>query len=122
MARFLGIKFPFKKGLQSMPADVTDEQLIRENLIQIITTPTGARIMRPDFGVDAYALIFENTGEVLKLQLESAIRQAIGEYEQRVIVLDVDILEQDSEITITITYVVVSTQETDSVSVSIPSA
>ena len=122
MARFLGIKFPFKKGLQSMPADVTDEQLIRENLIQIILCPQGTRIMRPEFGVDAYALVFENTGEVMKIGLESAIRQAVSKYEPRVIVVQVDVEEADSEVIVNIIYVITSTQQTDSVSVGLPSA
>ena len=105
-----------------MPANVTDEELIRENLLQIIMTPEGPRVMRPDFGVDAYALIFENTGEVLRLGLESAVRQAIAQYEPRVIVVSVDVVEADSEVKVTITYVITSTQETDEVSITIPSA
>ena len=105
-----------------MPADVVDAELLRENLIQIVMTPQGTRVMRPSFGVDAYTLIGENTGERLRLSLESAVRQAIAQYEPRVIVTAVDVQEAESEVMCTITYVITSTKETDEVSISVPSA
>lgn len=122
MARFFGIEFPFKRGATSTPKDATDDELIRQSLIQIVNTPTAARIMRPDFGIDAWALLFENTGEAMVIQLENAIRVAIAQYEPRVIVVDIQIDQDDSEVKATITYVLVSSQETQQISLTLPTA
>jgi len=127
MARFRGINFPFSRGLQSFPEKVSDDELLRQSMIQIIMTPRGERVMRPDFGADAYALIFANTGDVFEQDIKNAVMSAIAQYEPRVIVLDVRVTEEDtktgggqSEVKIDIDYVVLATRESQTISLQVP--
>lgn len=122
MATFRGIAFPFGKSKTSFPSAVTDEDLIRQSIVQIVTTSKGERVMRPDFGCDAMSFIFENNNDLLAELIREEVTTAITKFEPRAIVRDVQTSRADSEVTITVIYVVVLTGKQDSVEIAVPSA
>lgn len=122
MAQFMGIKFPFQKGPLAFPAATSDEDLIRESLIQIIMTSKGERLMRTSFGSNAFAFVFENNDDVLKANAQREVREAIGRFEPRVVVTDVDV-QQDTEageIQISISYIILALNSPQKLTVSVP--
>jgi phage baseplate assembly protein W len=122
MATFRGIAFPFGKSSTSFPAAVEDEELIRQSIVQIVTTAVGERVMRPDFGSSAMSYVFENNNDLLAELIREEITTSVSKFEPRAIVRDVQTIRDNNEVTITIIYVVVLTGKQDSVSITVPSA
>jgi hypothetical protein len=122
MALFKGIAFPFHKGNISFPDTVQDEELIRQSIIRIILSPRGERVMRPQFGSGALDMVFDNNDDVFSLSMQRAVRSAIGQYEPRVIVtnVQVDRNEEGNESVVTITYVIPSLGTQAQLAVAVP--
>lgn len=116
-----GIKFPFQKGGTSFPAAATDDELIKDSLLQLILTVTGERIMRPDFGTNVTALIFENNTDVLGNLLRAEVQGVVARYEPRVQVIDIVVSQRNAELIMTIAYVVLATRRAGTATVAIPS-
>lgn len=89
-----GIAFPFRKGTTSLPAVVTDNDVIRDNIIRILQTMKGSRVMRPSTGSNVWAFVFENTGPVLSARMDHEVRAAIAQGEPRATVLTVAVSEE----------------------------
>lgn len=88
-----GISFPFSKSSSSLPASSTDDDTIEDNIRRILLTPIGSRVMRPFIGSNIHRFVFQNTGVVLRNQIDLEVRRAIGEGEPRAIVLSTETKE-----------------------------
>jgi len=91
-AEFYGYNPPFIGGPQSVLSRQEDEQLIKNDILQLLLTIPGERVMRPDFGVNLRNAVFDLGDMVTVTGLELEIKQKIEKYDQRVIVDDVQIL------------------------------
>lgn len=126
MALFIGFSFPFRKGETSFPAVATDNDLIKQALIQLVLTGTGERIMRPEFGSAAFAYVFENNDDMLQQRLETELTQIIHKYEPRVALLGVAVERGDprleseaTSVIVTISYIVLATRKTDEAQITL---
>jgi uncharacterized protein len=115
-----GIKFPFQKGGTSFPRAATDDELIKDSLIQLVLTMSGERVMRPEFGTNALAFIFENNDDVLGNLLRAEIQGVVARYEPRIQLTDIGVTQRDSEVIITISYIVLATRRTGFAVVAVP--
>jgi phage baseplate assembly protein W len=123
---YKGMAFPFQVGSSGLPAATSDEDLIKESLIQIVLTSKGERVMRPEFGSGAFTYVFESNDQLLSSAVRNSVANAIGQFEPRVAVqrIDVQKAKNDGEysyadsIIVTVYYIVLSTQNQDSVSVA----
>jgi uncharacterized protein len=116
---YRGINFPFTKGKTALPQPVTDDDLVKQSLQQIVLTGRNQRVMRPDFGCDAYSFVFEPNNEMLAELIRTEVSAAIGRFEPRVVVLDIGVVRdtEKGEVVVTIQYVVVTTRTKDTVQV-----
>lgn len=120
MATILGIAFPFQKGTQSDPLQSVNNQSIKEDLVQLIMTAKGERVMRPDLGSNAYSFVFESQGGALDTLIRTDIARTIATYEKRVRLLNIDIQRpEENHALITINYIVVATKQPDSVTIEV---
>ena len=126
MANFIGISFPFRKGSSNFPEVATDDDLIKQDLLQLVLTGAAERVMRPSFGSNVYAYVFEDNSELLQERIEAELTQLIGQFEPRVALLGVDVVRGDqaneaeaTSITITISYFVLSTQQSGTANVTL---
>lgn len=119
---FIGFAFPFGKSTTAFPAEATDEELIKFSLIQILMTGRGERVMRPDFGSGAWTWIFENNDEVFAELIRADVMATIAKFEPRVIVQDIVVDRNESEVVVEIVYIVIATQQQDSVELTVPAA
>ena len=107
MAR--GTSFPWRRGPAGFPDVATEEELIRQALVLLVTTSPGERVMRPDLGVRIYDLVFSSddglSDDVVRLELMAVI----GRYEPRVQVTDVGITRTEDTVEITLAYVILRT-------------
>jgi hypothetical protein len=115
---YVGISFPFRRSSTSLPARATDHDLIRQSLVQIVSTTKGERVMRPDFGTNIIHYIFDNNDDLLAELIRSDVFSAVGRYEPRVILTDVQVVRSDETVDVTLLYVVTFTGAAASVGVS----
>ncbi len=120
MATYFGIRFPFGRSTTAIPARTEDNALIKESLVQIVTTGRGERVMRPDFGSSAFTFIFENNDQILAELIRDEISTAIAKFEPRVVVRDITTVKEDNEVVITILYIVNLTGQQDNVQIAVP--
>lgn len=117
---FKGISFPFRKGALSFPARASNEELIKESLLQLVLTQNGERIMRPEVGSNALSFIFEPNNEVLAATLRAEIQGVVAKYEPRILLRDIRTLRRDSELILTIDYVILASGAIGSVTFGVP--
>lgn len=117
---YRGIAFPFQKSSQAFPAPATDDDLVKQSLVQIILTGRGERIMRPDFGSNAFAFVFENNNLILQETVRAEVMSAISKFEPRAIVRSVGVERSDTELIITINYIVIATRREQTVAITMP--
>lgn len=117
-SRIRSISFPFKKGELAFPKEAVDAAAIKASVIQIVTTQRGERVMRPDFGCNAFSYVFESTNDSFRIKTEREIRLAITKWEPRVRVeavkISTDDISEPGQTLITIVYTILSTGEFDS--------
>jgi uncharacterized protein len=72
----LGVSLPFN-GEAVFNSTYTTKNQSKSNLINILLTQPGERIMQPDFGVGLRQLLFENTPdtESIKLQITNQVKR-----------------------------------------------
>ena len=116
---YKGIAFPFQIGATSFPAQATNEDLIKQSIVQIIMTSPGERYMRPKFGCGALAFVFEPNDEALELYIQDTVATAIATYEPRVAVRTVQVEREDNMVTVTVQYVILATGNTQQAQVSL---
>lgn len=119
-AFFRGFKFPFGASNTSLPAEATDNDLIKQSLIQIILTQKGERVMRPTFGSKALSFVFENNNDVLSEQIRTDVVNAIATNEPRVITKAVEITQEDNVVIVDVRYVVIATRQDQRLRVTMP--
>jgi phage baseplate assembly protein W len=120
MAIFTGISFPFRLGPTSLPGASTDEDLIKQTIMQLVLTIRGERIMRPEVGSNVYSFVFEQNNTVLADVIRAEVQTVIGRFEPRVILRDVKVQRKESEVLCTIEYVIISTRTLGSTTVALP--
>jgi phage baseplate assembly protein W len=121
-SRIRSLSFPFKKGELAFPKKANDTAAIKASVIQIVTTQRGERVMRPDFGCNAFSYVFENISEGFRINTEREIRMALTKWETRIRVdgvkISTDDVSEPGQILIAIVYTITSTGEIDSATVA----
>ncbi len=87
MSIFYGFNPPFVGGQQKYFSRQEDERLIKNDLLQLLLTVPGERVMRPDFGVNLRNVVFEQLDDITIQILREDIISAIKRYEPRINVL-----------------------------------
>ncbi len=83
-ATFFGMNPPFIGGAQNVLSRQEDERLIKNDLLQLIMTIPGERVMRPEFGVSLRSFVFEQLVGADLASLELELVQQIQRQEPRV--------------------------------------
>ena len=120
VAFFKGLAFPFIKNAVSLPAAVTDDELVRQSILQILMTKRGERVMRPQFGADLYSFVFDNNDSITEELLRVEISTAITKFESRARIQDIFFTTDDTTLTVTVDFVVLSTNTLNTVAVALP--
>lgn len=94
-AIFYGFNVPFIGGPQNVFSRQEDDRLIKNDILQLLLTVPGERVMRPLYGVQLRSFVFEQSTDADISILQSEISQSIVEFEPRVIVELVDIVRDD---------------------------
>jgi hypothetical protein len=99
---YYGFNAPFLGGSGGVLSRQVDEKLIRNDLLQLLLTSPGERVMRPTFGTGIRTFVFENITDQSINDLQSNIMDAIAANEPRVTATQVTInpIEDDNFVSI----------------------
>ncbi|MEM3000614.1 MAG: GPW/gp25 family protein [Nitrososphaerales archaeon] len=93
---YYGFNPPFYRPGRVMPVQ-TDERLIKNDLLQLLLTVPGERVFRPTFGTVIKSALHEPIDDISINDLKVSIADAIGSFEPRVRVSDIQITRHDDD-------------------------
>ncbi len=91
-ATFYGFNPPFIGGPQSVMSRQEDDKLIKNDILQLLLTVPGERVMRPSYGVHLRDYVFERSTLSDLSLLKSEIQEQLRIYEQRVDLKSIDLI------------------------------
>jgi len=78
---------PFKIGDSNAIAFDQDPYMwARNHILALLLTNPGERVMRPNYGVGIYSLVFENDNPLMEAQIIAAINSGLSAYEPNITV------------------------------------
>lgn len=115
-----GFTFPFHfDPARGGVASESGAEKLKQNLIHLLLTGVGERVMRRDYGGGLQQLIHDPNNDALRAITQHQIAKSIGRWEPRVLLQSVTITEQGATLIAEIRYVVRSTGQRESLSVPI---
>jgi phage baseplate assembly protein W len=109
-----GIHFPMRTGYHGGLDIARGVDSIERSIHMILSTAPGERVMRPDFGCAIWDLLYEPINTATIGLMGEATREALGRWEPRIEVDDVDVEPDDSSIgavRISVAYTVQATND-----------
>lgn len=89
--RFIGCQYPLVKTPRGILAQKTDVDQIKADLLQLLLTNPGERVMLPDFGTPLRTLIFEPNDAIIEIEARKLIAEAIKKWEPRVEINNIEV-------------------------------
>ena len=89
---YFGFSLPFVSSAGVLPLQA-DERIIKNDLMALLQTIPGQRVMRPTFGVGINSFVFESMTNSDMGALRSEIIKAVQRFETRVKLTFVDVSE-----------------------------
>jgi len=116
--RGFSIPFRFDPATGGVAQESGAEKL-KENIIHILLTGIGERVMRRDYGGGIRQLVHDPNNDALRAIVQHQIAKSIGQWEPRVLLQNVTVTQQDGTLIAEIEYVIRRTQQPESLSVPI---
>lgn len=85
-----GWQFPPRIGRHGRIGLAGGETKIEQSILIILRTAPGQRVMHPEFGCELHELVFMPNNSATASRVERAVQQALGHWEPRINVLDVE--------------------------------
>jgi phage baseplate assembly protein W len=114
-----GFSLPFRINAARSVAWESGSEKLKENLIHILLTGVGERVMRRDYGGGLRQLLHDPNNEALRAIVQHQIAKSVGRWEPRVQLQDVVVTQEGGTLMVTLHYVVRRTQQPQSLSVPI---
>ena len=96
MAEYYGMNPPFTGGAENILSRQEDERLIKNDILQLLLTVPGERVMRPDYGVNLRNFVFEQMVDNRIMSLKNEIQVQITNQEPRVNIESI-VIETDDD-------------------------
>ena len=84
--KFLGAPYPIIKTPRGLLAQSNGVDQIKSDLLQLLLTTPGERVMTPLFGTPLKKLMFEQGDETLAMQARDMVVEAVETWEPRIII------------------------------------
>ena len=97
MTDFLGAPYPIVKTARGLLAAQTGVDQVKADLLQLLLTNPGERVMLLDYGTPLRELIFEPNDDILASQAREMIANSIATWEPRVTVEQIDVLTEPDD-------------------------
>lgn len=100
MLRFLGVPYPIRKHPQGFLRIQSGINQIKSDMLTLLLTNPGERVMLPAYGTPLRKLIFEPNDPALREKAKAMIANSIKLWEPRVAVQQIDVTSKIEEITL----------------------
>ena len=90
-SKFLGLQYPLVKTPRGIMAQKTGVDQIKADLLQLLLTNPGERVMLPTYGTPLRELFFEPNDKTLESKARQIIAESIITWEPRIVVSDIQI-------------------------------
>jgi phage baseplate assembly protein W len=89
--KFLGLQYPLVKTPRGILAQKTGVDQIKADLLQLLLTNPGERVMLPTYGTPLRQLIFEPNDPTLTARARKMIVDSITTWEPRIVISDIEV-------------------------------
>ena len=97
MAEYIGLQYPLEKTPRGLMAQNRGIDQVKADLLQLLLTNPGERIMLPNFGTPLRELFFEPNDSILEIEAERMISESIQAWEPRIEVKDITVTSKFSK-------------------------
>ena len=113
-----GFSLPFRVDVAGGAImTVSGMEKIKKNIVHILLTGVGERVMRRDYGGGLRQLVHDPNNDALRAIIQHQIAKSIGEWEPRVLLQDVTVTQEQGTLVVRLSYVIRRTQQPQSLSV-----
>ena len=120
MSDIRGFSIPFRIDPASGGvAWASDDEKLQENLIHILYTAVGERVMRRDYGGGIRQLVHDPNNDALRAIVQHQIARSITQWEPRVLLQEVTVTQEEGALMVRLRYTVRRTYQPRSLSVPI---
>jgi phage baseplate assembly protein W len=100
MAKGINIKFPFKETIKGGVFDVnkTTDEALKDDLISLLTTKRGHRVMRGNLYSPVYDYLMEPLDDFSQKQLKLEIEEKVEEFIPQIIIENVTFSEDTEDV------------------------
>lgn len=118
---YCDLEINFKKNVYGVVKNVYNANSVKQSIFTILQTRKGERVMRPDFGSNLYALLFQPMDDDTVSDIRYEVFNAISEWEDRVIIEEIMITPYyaENQYVINMTYNVINTPYSENVSIGL---
>jgi phage baseplate assembly protein W len=89
--KFIGLQYPLRKTPRGILAQKTGVDQVKSDLLQLLLTNPGERVMLPTYGTPLRELIFEPNDTNLEKRAREMIANSIFTWEPRIVVSDITV-------------------------------
>ena len=108
----VGFSFPFRLNPETGGIAQADGlRKIKENVIHLLLTGIGERVMQREYGGGIRQLIHDPNNDALRAIVQHQIGKAISQWEPRVLLQNVQVTQQEGMMVIEVQYVERQTQQ-----------
>ncbi len=120
MTSIHGFSLPFRiDPATGGVASANGPEKLKENLIHILLTGVGERVMRRDYGGGVRQLLHDPNNEALRAIIQHQIAKSVGRWEPRVQLQNVTVTQQEGTLVVELQYITRRTQQPGSLSVPV---
>lgn len=94
MANFLGLPYPTEKTPQGYWFSQSGIDQIKSDLLTLLLTNPGERVMLPDFGTPLKKLLFEPNDSFVAVEAKNIIARSIARWEPRIAVTQIEVTNE----------------------------
>jgi phage baseplate assembly protein W len=112
----IGVSLPFNKPFTST---YTTKKQIKSNLVNLLLTDIGERVMNPNFGCNLKRYLFENINDVNAEKVKNAVLSSVGFYIPEITVTSIAVTPNPdyNSIDVSVNYVLNISQTPDEITV-----
>jgi hypothetical protein len=112
----IGVSLPFNKPFTST---YTTKDQIKSNLVNLLLTDIGERVMNPNFGCNLKRYLFENINDVNAEKVKNAVLSSVGYYIPEITITSIAITPNTdyNSVDISVNYVLNISQTSDEITV-----
>lgn len=89
--KFLGLQYPLEVTPKGIMAQKTGVDQIKADLLQLLLTTPGERVMLPTYGTPLRKLFFEPNDPILAIEAKRMIAESIAAWEPRIEITNIQV-------------------------------